>query len=83
MSDLTYLSKLLERAALQQFVSHLTLHHLMEPIQSVDRQDHSMETTLIKVKADLLRAIDNKEVACLVPLDFSAAFDMIDHAILL
>ena len=55
----------------------------MEPIQSVYRAGHSTETALIKIKVDLLNAIDNKEVVCLVFLDLSAAFDTHNHQILL
>ena len=38
----------------------------MEPLHSAYRARHSTETALVKVKADLLNAIDNKEVSCLV-----------------
>ena len=55
----------------------------MEPMQSTYRVGHSTETALIKVKADILNAIDNKEVVCLVLLYLSAAFDTVDHQILL
>ena len=55
----------------------------MEPMQSAYRVGHSTETALIKVKADILNAIDNKEVVCLVLLDLLAAFDTVDHQILL
>ena len=55
----------------------------MEPMQSAYRAGHSTETALIKVKADILNAIDNKEVVCLVLLDLSTAFDTVDHLILL
>ena len=55
----------------------------MEPMQSAYRAGHSTETALIKVKPDVLNAIDNKEVVCLVLLDLSAAFDTVDHQILL
>ena len=44
---------------------------------------HSTKTALIKVKADILNAIDNKEVVCLVLLDLLAAFDTVNHQILL
>ena len=54
----------------------------MEPMQSAYRACHNTETALIKVKADILNAIDNKEV-CLVLLDLSAAFNTVDHQILL
>ena len=55
----------------------------MEPLQSANRPHHSTETALLKVKTDILKAMDNQEVACLVLLDLSATFDMVDHKILL
>ena len=42
-----------------------------------------METALLKVCDDMLRALDNQEIICLVHLDLSAAFDTLDHGILL
>ena len=41
------------------------------------------ETALLKVQNDILMSMDNKEVALLVLLDLSAAFDTIEHSILL
>ena len=38
---------------------------------------------LLKVKTDIIRALENQEVACLILLDLSAAFDTIDHNTLL
>ena len=55
----------------------------MEPMESAYRSRYSTETALVKVKADLLNAIDNKEVVCQVFLDLSAAFDTVEHQILL
>ena len=55
----------------------------MEPMQSAYRVGHSTETALIKVKADIVNAIDNKEVVCLVLLDLSAGFNTVNHQILL
>ena len=42
-----------------------------------------METALLKVRTDLLAAIDHKEVAGLILLDLSAAFNTVDHQLLL
>ena len=47
------------------------------------RVGHSTESALLKVKSDLLYAMDNQEVICLVLLDLSAAFDTVDHDLLL
>ena len=44
---------------------------------------HSTETALLKVKTNVIRALENQEVACLILLDLSVAFDTIDHNTLL
>ena len=52
-------------------------------LQSAYKAGHFTETALLKVKTDILSAINNSEVVCLVLLDLSAAFDMISPQILL
>ena len=42
-----------------------------------------MNTTMLKVLSDILQAVDRDDVAALVLLDLSAAFDTVDHDILL
>ena len=54
-----------------------------EKYQAAYREHHSTETSLLRVKADLLAAMDKQEVTCLVLLDLSAAFDTISHNLLL
>ena len=55
----------------------------MEKNQSAFWEYHCTETTLIKVKSDILKVMDNQEITCLVLQDLSAAFDMVEHGILL
>ena len=63
-------------------MDHIHMNNLMEPLQSAYKSYHSTETALRKVKADILKAMDNQEVTCLALLNLSATFDMVDHKIL-
>ena len=51
--------------------------------QSAYKQFHSTETALLKVHNDINLNIDNGKVTALALLDISAAFDTIDHDILI
>ena len=57
--------------------------NLAEPFQSAYRSCHSTETALLRVKDDIMMAIDNKHAVVLVLLDLSTAFDTVDYDILL
>ena len=83
VSNLYFISKLVERIVCVPLVEHLKTNNLYEIFQSAYRQFHSTETALLDVQNDLLQAIDNDEGAILVLLDLSAAFDTIDHQKLL
>ena len=52
-------------------------------LQSSYRQFHSTETALLKVTNDILLKMNSQEVTLLVTLDLSAAFDTVDHGILI
>ena len=77
------LSKLLERLVVQQLMDYLTSANLLPQLQSGFRPCHSTETAVLKVLSDILQAVDQGDVAALVLLDLSAAFDTMDHDILL
>ena len=81
--NLPYLGKLIESCISNQLVHHTESTGNVEPFQSAYRENHSTETALLKVKANLLDAMDGKEVVCLILLDLSAAFDTVSHNILL
>ena len=83
ISNLCFLSKLLEKVVLNQLNFHLSTNNLLNPFQSAYRQSHSTETALLHILNDLLLATDSGKVSLLTLLDLSAAFDTIDHTILL
>ena len=83
VSNLPFLSKVLERIVLKQFLQHLQSHGLLEPFQSAYRKCHSTKTALLRVVNDLLQASDSGCVSILSLLDLSAVFDTTDHNILI
>ena len=66
-----------------QLVSHLEEFTLLPEVQSAYSRRHSTETAVLKVFSDLVDAISNGKFALLSLLDLSAAFDTVDHIILL
>ena len=68
---------------LSQVNDHLISNKLFSPLQSAYKPHHSTETALLKIVNDLLTALDNGKICILTLLDLSAAFDTIDHNILL
>ena len=81
ISNLSFLSKLIERVIAACFPSHLLSHHLMSKLQSAYRTFHSSETALLYVQNDILVSLDAGNSTALLLLDLSAAFDTIDHSI--
>ena len=63
--------------------TYMSEHGLHEIIQSAYKKHHSTETVLLRISDNVLCTRDNKKCALLVLLDMSAAFDTVDHSILL
>ena len=83
VSNLAYISKLLERAVFNQIYDHIVRSGLYPLLQSASRRHHSTETALVEVANDILLNMNSQRVTLLVLLDLSAAFDTVDHGILL
>ena len=83
VNNLHFLAKVAEKVVMSQFVNHCNENAPLPVSQSAYRQFHSTETALLKVQNDILINMDNEEVTLLVMLDMSAAFDTIDHNILI
>jgi len=63
--------------------NYLSASNLLPDQQSANRAHHSTETAVVKVLADVLKALDCGDLTMLTLFDLSAAFDTVDHAILL
>jgi hypothetical protein len=83
ISNLNFISKLLERVVYDRLLSHLESFPALSSFQSAYRKFHSVETALLKIQNDLLLAVDRGQLSALVLLDLSAAFDTVNHDILL
>lgn len=83
ISNLPFLAKVMERVVSAQLQDHLKQNSLFEKFQSGFRSNHSTETALIRVTNDLMVAADEGSPTLLLLLDLTAAFDTVDHKILL
>jgi hypothetical protein len=83
ISNLSFLSKLTEHIVKARLDAHLSKNSLYNKFQSAYTKFHSTETALLSLHDHLIRAISQQKLTCLCLLDLSAAFDTIDHAILL
>ena len=68
---------------LNQLSKYLESNKTFSSFQSAYRKFHSCETAITKITNDILSSLDNKQCSFLLFLDLSAAFDTIDHSILL
>ena len=66
-----------------QLNQYLNDNCLLEEFQSAYKIAHSTETALLKIQSDILMSLDNGKAVVLVFLDMSAAFDTVNHKILL
>ena len=78
-----FLGKLLERSAIDQLNKHIEHQNLHAKNQSAYRKDHSCETAIFKITGDIQHFLSNQHLVALISLDSSAAFDTVDHKILL
>ena len=80
VSNLSFISKILEKIVANRLQAHIKNNHLCNPLQSAYRKHHSTELALLKDY--IIISMNKGEVTALTLLDLSAAFDTIDHATL-
>ena len=83
ISNICFFSKVIERCVLEQLTDHLESNDCLGEFQSAYRKHHSCETAITKVSDDILCSLDDNQCSFLLFLDLSAAFDTVDHSILL
>ena len=82
VSSLCFNAKILEQLVLSQASSYLTSHNLYNTCQSAYRPGQSTATDPLKIDNDLLLSLSKGNISVLALLEFSSAFDTIDHPIL-
>lgn len=83
VANIKFIAKVIEKAASNQVIDYVSTHDLGETFQSAYKTHHSTETALLQVRSHILQSLDNNKGVLLVLLDLSAAFDTIDHSILI
>ena len=83
VSNLALISKTIEKVVSAQLNTYLKDNNLLEPCQSAYRQGHSTETALVRVQNDIICAVGQQKAVLLVLLDLSAAFDTVNHQLLI
>ena len=76
-------SKVLERVILNQMVAYITENNLIHPNHHAYRANHNTTTALLQMYDMWLDNLEKKDMAGVCFLDMSAAFDIVDHPLLL
>lgn len=83
ISLLPVLSKVFERVVALQLNNYLSSNNILPVVQSGFRRGYSCETALLKILDDIFASTDEGLITCLVLLDYSKAFDTVNHSVLL
>ena len=83
VSNLGFISKVVEKVTLTQFIKHCNKNRLLPTYQSAYMRNHNYETSLVKLVDDILWGMEDQLVTSVVILDLLVAFDTVDHNLLL
>ena len=83
ISNISFVSKLLDRYAAVDLRRYIDENKLLDPFQSAYRPHYSIETALVHIYGDIMQALDGRKGVILILLDLTAAINTLDHGILL
>ena len=83
VSNLHFLWKIIEKIVVSRLEEHMYAHNLYDPLQSACKAKHATETEIVKLTNDIIGGMDEGKCTILALFDLSAAFDTVDHDILL
>jgi len=83
ISLLTSFSKVFEKALHNRITEHLNTHNLLVGNQFGFRKGTATEDAFFKLTCEILKALNNKTLACSIFCDLEKAFDSVNHDILL
>ena len=81
--NLSLISKIIERVVKSRLMDHRTFNSLLNSHQSAYCKHHYTETALLYIHDYVISAMGSQKISCLCLLDLTAAFDTIDHDILI
>ena len=83
VSNIIFVCQICEKTIYDQVFNHFIINHLFHPNNHGFRPNHSTVTALIQLQDLWLKAAEKKEISAALLLDLSAAFDLVDHQILI
>jgi len=83
ISILTALVKILEKIMWRQVTEYLVQNDILPSVQSGFRAGYSSTTALLSVTDDIFCSLDSGQLSLLILLDYSKAFDTVNHGLLL
>ena len=84
ISNLSFISKLTEKAAKTQLMTHFIEHNLLPKHQNAYRKNFPTETAILNICDNIWTNMENKKkLTSIICLDLSAAFNNVNHSILL
>ena len=83
VSNLNYVSMICEKVVSEQVFNHFDMNKLWHQNNHGFRPNHSTATALISLYDLWLQAADDGKLTAALLLDLSAAFDLVDHVLLI